>query len=92
MSLLDEKEFKTPVPMINIGAIVLAVLAGVSLGFFTGKNITAAEYQDRIQENNHHFAMEEVGGVRSDMDKEDAYHREQLKELRQEIEDLKKQH
>ena len=49
-----------------------------------------AMYMNKIQDMQHQFALDEVGGVRSDMDKEDRRLLGEINELKRKVEDLQK--
>jgi hypothetical protein len=86
MELSEIEELKTKVSPLTIGFIILAVAFGSVLGY----NYAEIASQSNRLEMLHGFALDEVGGVRADMDKEDKVLRKEIDILREEIKELQK--
>jgi hypothetical protein len=77
----EPEELKTKANTITIGLVITAIIFGAVLGF----NYAQIASQSQRLEILHGFALDEVSGVRSDMEKEDKAIRKELDELKQQI-------
>ena len=77
----EPEELKAKASTITIGLVITAIIFGAVLGF----NYAQIASQSQRLEMLHQFALDEVGGLRSDMDKEDKAIRKEIEELKQEV-------
>lgn len=80
MSILATEELQTKVPTWTI-AFVLVILI---IGFGAGYMVSELRSQSMVLELQHRFALDEVQGLRNDMNRE-------VQLLRQEMQELKKE-
>lgn len=75
--LIDSPEMQTKVPVVTI-----AVLVGMTVvGFFFGMNFSKMQAQDEMQKVQHEFALDEIQGLRSDMNREVQLIRDRLDKM-----------
>ena len=88
----DAKELKKPIPIVTVAFII--VVGG--LGYMAGAAQTKLQMQDdhfkqeveniyKYIDQEHEFAIEEISGLRNDMDKEDVHLQEDIDDVESKI-------
>jgi hypothetical protein len=65
---------------------IAAVLTIATMAFYTGYNYSRIESQDHLQQELHKFAIEEVGGLRSDWERENKHVHDRLDRIEMKLE------
>ena len=77
----EPEELKSKVNSITVGLVIASIVFGAILGFNYGQ----ISSQNQKLEVLHQFALDEISGVRSDMEKEDRAIHKELDELKAKI-------
>ena len=80
----EPEELKSKVNTITVGLVIASVIFGAILGF----NYAQIASQGQKVEVLHRFALDEVSGVRADMEKEDKALHKELDELKETVKKL----
>jgi len=76
---------------VKVPPLALAVVVTMlTLGFFAGVTVTKMQSADEVQKLQHEFALDEIGGLRSDVVKEDSHLQKQIDEMKKKLDELQK--
>jgi hypothetical protein len=79
--MVEPEELKSKVNPVTIGLVIASICLGSVLGF----NYAKISSESSKLEILHKFALDEVSGVRADMEKEDRAIHKELDELKEEL-------
>ena len=66
----------------KISSVTVSLLIGMAvIGFFIGTTIAKTQAQDEMQKMQHEFALDEIQGLRSDMNREVQLIRDRLDKM-----------
>lgn len=75
---------------VKVPPLALAVVVSMlTIGFFAGVTVTKMQSADEVQKIQHEFALDEIGGLRADVVRENAHLQKQIDELKKKLEELK---
>ena len=79
--MTDAPEMKQKIQPLTFAFGAVLLFLGINIGM----GVSDLKHGDAMQMTLHEFALDEVGGVRADMEKEDKFHREELQRLQLQI-------
>lgn len=88
MDVTEVKEFQKQVPMMTVAFIVVIAV----IGFFLGYVVAQAQGSDEQLHTLHDFAIDEVGGLRSDWERQNKVEYERFEKLEERIKKLETKH